>query len=259
MTGLLAYENHALDQTVTDDGATFDAARPIGNLAIEDVPTPYATFNGATATFSVNWGGAQSVGLFGLMSHDLPDGAVIEWQNLAGPVIATHTVARVPDLPVNALTLLSADSDLSGVRVAVTNAGSGTHRIGTLFAAQVLRVDVKRGWAQGWEPTAQRTRIGSAEPASRGLPYREESVAFAWKGPETAYGVDSAGNAVAGLSWQSVLARIADGRAVLYAARADSQAWLDRTALYGRLARLPSLGHLRGPAHEATFRAGEMR
>lgn len=161
MPSVLAYQNrlHATAKQAlefTDVGATFDAATPLTNLGTMQLPR-VATFTGTSCELDIQAtdGGSPASGesfsadVFGVMGiENLADGATIEFFDAdASPATSLGTVTWTPTAGQrHAILLLDSPVTVTTLTVEITNAGSGTTRLGAIWAGPSVRSAIRPGY-----------------------------------------------------------------------------------------------------------------
>lgn len=161
MPSVLAYQNrlHATANQAlefTDVGATFDAATPLTNLGTMQLPR-VATFTGSSCELDIQAtdGGSPAAGesfsadVFGVMGiENLADGATIEFFDAdSSPATSLGSVTWTPVAGQrHALLLLDDPITITTLRVEITDGGSGTTRIGALWAGPSVRSAIRQGY-----------------------------------------------------------------------------------------------------------------
>lgn len=258
--GFIAYNN------MVDRNATFsDIGGGMTNVANLGVPqhSVYASWTGDTAEFSANWGSTQDFRLVSLIAHDLAEGATITLKNLAGPTLATTTWGRFKNRPMNAYHLFSSDQSLSGIRVAISGAGTGTHKIGTLVASPVKEFDLLAG--ARWQPqsTALRNSVGATDWTVPGVRRRVVPITAIGTRAEV-LGVSRDGTENSGDDFETILNTLGlHGFCVICPSHsADGtviQAKIDALSIYGTLSSVGAPEHVEGETHRIRFDVMENR
>lgn len=161
MPSCFAYQNRlhvtaAQAVEFTDVGATFDAAQPLTNLGTMQLPR-FAAFTGATATIeaeATDGGDPASAAPFSadvfavLGIENLEAGATIEFfDNDTGTPVSLGSVTWTPVAGQrHAILLLDNPVTIDTLRVTFTDAGSGTTRIGGLWAGPSVRSAIRPGY-----------------------------------------------------------------------------------------------------------------
>ena len=149
MSAILAYNNRfhvTANKAATFSSVDFDASPPLSNLGMMQLPM-FAQFTGPTATLTcaATDGGepaaaeafdADVFAVLGLAGFDA--GAQVEFLDGA-MTLGTVTVDQAPLGGNHAILALDAPVNLDTLTVAFTNAGSGAHRIGAVWASSSLR------------------------------------------------------------------------------------------------------------------------
>jgi len=260
VTGFLSYNNLAFEATSsTDIGGSFSASPSISNLRTPQVPDPSAEFTGASAEFTLAGATARDVQLVGLISHDLPDGASVQFKQSGGTNIGSAiTVARYKNRPNNIYLLLDSALSLTAIRCAITSAGSGAHNIGTIWAGQVWEFGQLQG--QRWSPqsSASVTRVAGTDWVRAGVRRRGFPGALIGTRGEI-LGVNADGTAYSGEDAETIFNEIGQYGPVIYCPSSLSQSTIDATAIYGVLESPGSPEHIEGDVFRARFNVLESR
>lgn len=258
--GFIAYNN------LVDRNSTFtDVGGGVTNLGNIGVPqhSVYAEWTGDTAEFSANWGSSQGFRLVALIAHDLDESATITWKNLAGPTLATTTWGRFKNRPMNAYHLFDSVQSLSGVRVAISGAGSGSHKVGTLVASPVAEFDMIAG--ARWQPqsTARKTSIGATDWTTAGVRRRGLPVTLIGTRSEI-LGVARDGTEHTGDDWETVFNTLGlHGFCVVCPSHAADgtvyQNKIDALSIYGTLSGIGTPEHVDGEYYRVRLSVLENR
>jgi len=258
--GFIAYNN------LVDRNSTFtDVGGGITNLENVGVPqhSVYATWSGDTVEFSANWGSAQDFRLVALVAHDLDEGATITWKNLSGPTLATQTWNRFKTRPRNAYQYFSSAQSLSGIRVAISGAGSGDHRIGTLVASPAAEFELLANARWTPESPALKSSIGGTDWTTSGVRRRGVPVDVIAKRDEI-LGVSRDGTAFSGDDFETILDTIGLHGFCTVCPSHDvsgtiNQNKIDAHTIYGTLASIGAPEHVDGEIMRLSFRVLENR
>lgn len=186
---ILAYDNRfhataAKPVAFTDVGETFDAAQPLTNLGTMQLPR-FAAFTGATAELDAQaTDGAETpagvdftcdvIGLLGLESWEA--GTLVEFLDDTA-VVAAATWRPVDAFQRHLILPLPEPVTLDTLTVRVTGAGSGTKKIGAVWAGPSLRFQLDGQWtndtfdtgvvsvSQGGTPWTFGGTVGNVLPA----------------------------------------------------------------------------------------------
>lgn len=255
----IAYNNRVTrSSTLTDDGGTLNN---MSNVVTPQVPAPYASFSGDTAEMTATFSG--EVQLLALLGHNLPDGTSVTWKQPDGTTITTATVAQFKNRPPNLYTLISAQT-LSGVRVAISGAGSGDHRIAGLWASPVREFGALAGTR--WQPRSD-TRVSSIAGTDwvspgirrRGIPMQ------AIGSREDMLGVSRDGTESSADDWETILYQIEEsgGWAIVTPSHqpqgTTDQTTIDALAIYGRVQPKGAPEQIEGDRFRVRFNVVESR
>lgn len=247
---MLAYDNAILGATITGTG--FSASPPVGNLGTSQVPSPHAEFTGATASFEVTFAASTSVRVLALLAHDLPNGATITWSKPDDTQLAQVTWSRFRNRPPNSYVVLSAAETLYGVKCAISNAGTGTHRIAAAFASPVWEFAIAEGVAVDNTDSGTVTRIGGTDWPFADARRREIPVQSGPILDTDMFGISG------GVGVQSILDTAGQTRPVILLKKTNTADWIASTAVYGLMTR-QRVEHINGRWHRAAFGVLESR
>lgn len=257
--GFVAYNNRLTGAgTWTDTGASFAADPPLANLGTIQVPSPHAEFTGDTAAFEFAAGADFTVRVLALLGHTLPDGAIVTFSDEADVQIASHTVARFKTRPNNVILLLGADETISTIKVSISGAGTGTHRIAAMFAGPAKVFDQTAGFAYSDQSDGQVIRIGGTDwpfigTRRRGIPVQ----AIGTRGE--VLGINRDGTEYTGTDWVTMLETAGQFGQVIVSPSAISQKTIDALAIYGLLDSPGEPEHVEGDVFRVGFRVLESR
>lgn len=193
---ILAYNQLNTLATWTDNGASFASLPPIQNMGTLQVPAPHAEFEGETADFTVATAAAFPLRVLGLIAHTLAEGALIEWLRADGSLIAASVWRAFGSRKANSITLLPAEESISSIRCRISNAGTGTHRIGAAFAGKGWVFRSERGWSDRQLDYSRATRINTTDWLTRRGRSRSQQVVLPLMSYQDALGIELAGQPV---------------------------------------------------------------
>lgn len=258
MTAVLAYNNRlrrtsTQGVTIEDSGSDFASSPPISNMATVVLPE-YAEFTGATATFTAQADdGASSptpesfsASVFALLGLEgFEDGADFDFMDDADgssygtaewvPTANQRHVILVLDSPVT----------LDTLRVGITNAGTGTHRIGAVWASPSVQGEQRSAISVSLFGTG----INVTSPGGSTSPYSDG------KGLTTP-GYLRAFSQTDGLALFDALFDAGQHDPVLWMPRSDS-GFVERFSTYGYVQSDPTWQHVEGQLYDAVFRIVE--
>lgn len=256
--GILAYSNKAIGATITDLGSAFSTNPPISNMGTRQVPSPYAEFTGTSASFTVVSSTAEDVRVLALLSHTLPESAVITWKTTGGTTITSDTWNAYKNRPANSYAVLSAAQSLSGIRCDITGANSGTNRIGGVWFSKGWEFEQTAGFR--WQPqsSARITRIDGTDWTTDGVRRRGIPItAIGTRGEIIGVGKD--GTIYSGDDAETVLSTAGLYGPVIAIPSIANQNTIDATAIYGALDSPGSPEHIEGDVFRVSFRVLESR
>lgn len=251
---ILAYKNQAIRASFTDVGGTFNSSPPIANMSTPQVPLPNASFTGTSASFSALSSSTEAVRMLALLSHNLPEGAVVTWKDSGGTTLASQSWSRFGLRPMNLYTLLGSSVNENEITCEITGVASGTYRIGTMFFGPVWEFDATAGWDIRGSNSASVTRIQGTDWVTENVNRRSMQVVSSPIEHDKALGVALPGDAdPTEIDVESIMNSVGMSRHVIYAPRHGSQDWLDSTTIYGLINRPHLTQHMGGPYHRAEF------
>jgi len=257
--GFLAYDNRVTsDGTWTDNGASFAADPPIENLGTIQTPSPHAEFDGDTASFQFAAGSAFTVRLLALIGHTLPDGATVTWKDESDVTIGSQTIARFKNRPQNSYVLLSAEDSISTIKCAISGAGSGTHRIASVFAGPAITFGQAAGFGYRNQSQGSITRISGTDWPF--VDVRRRGIPIQWTGQQgEIIGVNRDGTEYAGDDAETILQTVGQYGQVIVAPLSKTQAEIDATAIYGLMDSAGEPEHVDGGIMRVQFTVVESR
>ena len=150
MSGIFAYNNRfhvTATKAATFTSSDFDTSPPISNLGLAQLPL-FAQFTGASATLTCeatdgmdNSPNAQTfdADVFAVLGcQDFDTGADVEFLN-GMTSLGTTTIETAPLGGNHAILALDTPVSMDTLTVEFTNAGTGAHRVGAIWASQSVR------------------------------------------------------------------------------------------------------------------------
>lgn len=269
---LLAYFNRCLGRgTFTGTVGAWPGTPPIAHLGWEQVPVPFALVTPAAGvaefTFQALDAGdvaeAFSLDTLALLAHTaaddleyrpgLPAGALVRFLDGATE-LASIEWQPVPNrnLPANVYAVLSQAVTLDTLTVRIEQAGSAQIRIGGLWAGPSIRFKADRGLPTQPEDFSRVPRVDATRWPNRRTVGRVSQV------NASRILADQATGSAGGVNFEGIFEDIGSSSPVIYIHRGDSQANIERTAIYGYLSS-PRVTHRSGPVHAVQFGVEEMR
>ena len=254
---VLAYANQIRAADLTTGTGTWDPARPLDNLELPQLPVPYVLATPDAGALSITWApaAATTVDVLAVLGHTLPAGAVVTFTDEEANQLAqvTWNPGANDDLAPNVVVVLASPAEVESITVTITSAGSAPVRLAGLWASVSFRACSERGW--GFAPDD--FSLFDQVDATRWVNPR--TVANGTTGAFPDLTEDQAIGSAGSVNLRAVFRQLGTSRPALWVPRAESQASINRSHVYGFFETPGRTQQRGGPWWRADFSIREMR
>lgn len=235
---ILSYRNAIESATVTVKTGT---AERLDELKQIQVPIPFASITPSGGVIELRASFASAtIGCIGIIGHSLPQGAEIEFRDSSNTALATLTVSRTQSI-------VTIDPiDLSEIRFYISNAGGAGVGVALLWAGEVIEAIGEESGSHGGIDYGYKSKVGSTVWSNPRTVARTIPVTLRGLTDDQAWG-----------ELEDAFTYLGTTRPAVYIPRTDSQAQIDRRAVYGTFSERGSIIPDK-PFYAAEFNLEEM-